>query len=155
MDNIKETEELDAFDKLAEKELGKVAFQTWSLIWENSHLEKTRDWMLVLQLIETFEEYKYLRNKLKPKRKTESNPNPKDPRIHENSNGTIQTHPYKAQLKDAQNDLRRIIADLGLSPISAASLKSLNEKELETIKNLIASPERIKEEEEMKDVLYR
>lgn len=93
----------------------------WDVIAENKNIELSRDCFLIIQLVEVFEEYNYLKTKIKKKR------NPKDPnddpRLHQNPNGTIQTHPFVQQLREARLDIKSLTAQLALSPAAAAKLR--------------------------------
>lgn len=123
----------DEYDLKAKKELSAEAYKSWPLIWENSHLVKTRDYWLAVDFLETYEEYRLLKSKLKPKRGSKE-----DPRIHENSNGTVQTSPLKNQLKDIQIELRNLTKELALSPTSAANLKLLNDYDSKIISDILS-----------------
>lgn len=127
----------DKWDIKAKKELSVEAYKHWELIWDNSHLIKSRDYWMVIDFVETFEEYRFIKKKLKVSARSKT-----DPRVHENSNGTVQTGPYKAQLKDIQIELRHLARELALSPTSAAALRILNDNERNTILDLLKPVDR-------------
>lgn len=129
--------EVDPYDTMAKNQLSTDAYKGWELLWQNDHLVKSRDYWLAIDFLETFEDYKQLKKDLKPKRKTPNNPNPGDPRVHENSNGTVQTSPIRNQLKDVQQELRRLASELGLSPTAAANLKIMDNKDKDIIVKLL------------------
>lgn len=123
----------DEYDLKAKKELTAEAYKSWPLIWENTHLSKPRDYWLAVDFLETYEEYRFIKNKLKPKRGSKE-----DPRVHENSNGTVQTSPLKNQLKDIQIELRNLSKELALSPTAAANLKLLNDADSKIISGILS-----------------
>ena len=108
----------------------------WDIIIENQSVLIERDFLLISLLIESYEEYYEVKKELKKRR---LNKEIENPRIHENPNGTIQTHPYVQQLREIRTDIRGLISQLALSPLSAAKLKILDNTDAEIIADLLKS----------------
>ena len=108
----------------------KLQREIWGKIWGgNSHLRAARDYLSVQILCEIFAEYELVKSELKKK---------STPRVHENANGTIQTHPFVAQARDLRKELQESFSKLGLSPKDYTALDlpdfSSENKKKETIK---------------------
>lgn len=128
-------EENEAFDEF-KKTLSAKGKRIWELLIDSPTIVIERDFMLMTMLIETYEDYDELKKELK---KRKNNRNLDNPRIHENPNGTIQTHPYVQQMREVRTDIKSLISQMGLSPISAAKLKLLDSSDAETIAEIMKS----------------
>lgn len=120
---------VDPFEEY-KKTLSAKGKRMWALLEEAPSVLMERDFLIISLLIESYEEYDDLKKELK-KRKNDRNV--ENPRIHENPNGTIQTHPYVQQLREIRTDIKSLTAQLGLSPLSAAKLKIMNNSDAEII----------------------
>ena len=127
--------EEDVFNEF-KKTLTAKGKRIWDIIAESPSVSIERDFLLISLLIETYEDYNDVQKELK---KRKSNRGIDNPRIHENPNGTIQTHPYIQQMRELRTDIKSLIAQLALSPLSAAKLKLLDNSDAEVIADLLKS----------------
>lgn len=109
----------------------KEARAVWTTLWESSRSLKTTDYFAAVRFLEAWMEYlRYSRGFRDGSLQ----------RTHENSNGTMQSHPHWVQFKDIKQDCNTLMSSLGLTPADRARLFLAEEvdEDMEAIKGILA-----------------
>lgn len=132
-ENISEKDE-SLFELLFKNGLNAEGKRLWEAIISNSAVVVERDSFLIVLLIESYQDFIYLKKQLKSKK-----PDFAAARVKENTNGTQQEGWAVKQMNDKAKIILQLTKELGLSAMSAKELKALEASDADMIASLLKS----------------
>ena len=133
-ENVSEKDE-NMFELLFKDGLNVEGKKLWDAIVSNSSIVVERDSILIVLLIETYQDFIYLKKQLKNTKK----PDFDAPRVKENTNGTQQEGWAVKQMNDKARLIMQLTKELGLSAMSAKELKALEASDADKIAFMLRS----------------
>lgn len=130
--------EENMIDSLFKSGLNTEGKKMWDVIISNPSVEIERDFMTVVMLIETYQEFIYYKKQLK----NTKNPDYDGPRVKENTNDTQSMGWAVKGMKDASELVIKLVKELGLTPMSAKELNQIENSDADKIKSLLKSDRR-------------
>lgn len=130
-----EIEEESMIDVLFKNGLNAEGRKMWDVITSNPSVDVERDFMTVVLLIETYQEFIYYKKQLK----NTKNPDYDGPRVKENTNDTQSVGWAVKGMKDTSELIIKLVKELGLTPLSAKELKQIDNDSTDKIRALLAS----------------
>ena len=130
--------EENMIDSLFKEGLNREGKKIWDVIISNPSVQIERDFMTVVMLIETYQEFIYYKKQLK----NTKNPDHSDPRVKENTNDTQQVGWAVKGMQDSAALVMKLVKELGLTPMSAKELNQIDVNNTEKIRSLLKSDRR-------------
>lgn len=87
--------------------------KVWTFLWEEVGTLKDADRFVAMLFLDSWQDYLFLSKGIRSGTL---------PRVVTNPNGTVQSHPYWAQLKEVKVQLNTYLSSLGLTPADRARL---------------------------------
>ena len=127
--------EENMIDSLFKSGLNAEGKKMWDVIISNPSVVIERDFMTVVMLIETYQEFIYYKKQLK----NTKNPDYDGPRVKENTNETQQVGWAVKGMQETSMLIMKLVKELGLTPMSAKELNQIDVDSTEKIRSLLKS----------------